>query len=417
MEKTNLSVGCALIVILAPLAEIILNLTDTQSYISYRVWIMFLFIPAVFGLLIAIKDFSFKKIYKPPFIMLIAFGIWSIFCAAISDTPFMCFFGFVPMSDCVSVYLSYFAMILIGIMMSEDKESVVLMGKIYVILASVFAAISLMDNGITYQLFANEATNCFHYQGPFYNTNHCGYYLTIALILCGYMIEYLKSKREKIIYAVCFILLTNMLILNNTMGSYLAVLLTFFFAVIWSFINRENKLKPALVFVAFVALSAISLIYTSNVIDNFTSMFSDVGTVIDSSADIEEVASVGSARGGLWKLALKAIKISPIVGFGPQGIGFSAHNMYLQIGMYTGIPGLAMYLAFLVLGVIRLIKLRNKISPITRACAFAVVGYLISGFFGLTLFYTAPYFYIVLGVCLGGCIIERPQGDNASRSF
>ena len=230
-----------------------------------------------------------------------------------------------------------------------------------------------------------------------------GYHLSVALIINAYFLENSKNKVEKIIYLVAFAILTNMLILNNTMGAYLAVTLTLIFAVIWSFINREsNKKLPLLALGAFIVISAISCLYCDNVINNFSSMFGDVTTLIEDDSTASEIDSIGSSRGRLWIRAFSFIKVSPIFGFGLQGVGFSSHNMFLQIGMYTGIPGLALYLAILLSGVVKLIIMRKTISPLTKACAFTVISYLISGFFGVTVFYTAPYFYLVLGVCLAG---------------
>ena len=403
MKKTSLiSLVLSLVFILFPLVEMTLNLFGMPAESSYRIWLMALYIPAAIGFLICPKYLEKSDCYKLPVYIMIGFGIWCIICALLSKTPTVAFFGFVPLSDCISVYASYFSFVLLGLTIASEKKHILLLANIFLATVSILSIISLIDNGFSQKVFTNEATNTFQYQAVYFNTNQFGYHLTIATIINAYLLSYSEQKKHKLIYLITFIILTNMIILNNTMGSYLAILLAFFFALIWSFINKEDKKRPAIILALFLGLSLISLLYTSNTVDSFRSMFADASTLINSTTE-EEIAAIGSNRGALWTTALSIIKFSPIVGFGPQSINFSAHNMFLQIAMYVGIVGLIIYLAIFIFGAIRLFILRHELTPTTKACAFAVIGYLISGFFGVTAFYTAPYFYLVLGICLAGC--------------
>lgn len=397
------STVCACLFILFPIVEMFLNLSGMRGADSYRIWLMMLYIPAAIGILLGYFHTRKINIYKLPIILMFAFGIWCLICTTKSETMTLSLFGFVPSSDSISVYLSYFGMIMLGLILGEEKKYALIVGKVFIAVTFILSVLSLIDSRALDPLFINESTNCFHYQSVYFNTNQFGYHLSIAIIINIYLFEYAEKSIEKVLYLISFIVLTNMLILNNTMGAYIAILLVLFFAVIWSFINRENKKMPALALLLFIVISAISCIYTRNILTSFSALFSDIGTVTDANADQEALEAVGSSRGELWQLAIIFIKISPIIGFGAQGVSFSAHNMFLQIAMYTGIPGLLLYLAIIVSGAVRLIQMRKTITPITKACAFAVVSYLISGFFGVTAFYTAPYFYLVLGVCLAGC--------------
>ena len=404
MKKTStMALISASLFICFPIIQMILNGCGVAGTISYRIWLMFLYVPGAIGILLISQYAKSNHLYKAPFILMMIFGIWCIICTTQSQTLQLSLFGFVPMSDSVSVYLSYFGMIMIGLIIGGDKKYALLAAKIFMAMTLLVSILSIIDSPKLYSLFVNEATNCYHYQGVYFNTNQFGYHLSIALIINAYLLEYANKKYDKIIYIICFAVLINMLILNNTMGSYLAVLLALIFAVIWSFINKEDKKLPLLSLGLFVVFSIISCIYSDNVINNFVSMFGDIGTLIEDDSSTEQINSIGSSRGELWIRALNFIKISPIIGFGLQSVGFAAHNMFLQIAMYTGIPGLLLYLAIIVSGAVRLIQMRKTITPVTKACAFAVVSYLISGFFGVTAFYTAPYFYLVLGVCLAGC--------------
>lgn len=394
---------CACLFIFFPIVEMFLNLSGMKGADSYRIWLMLLYIPAAVGILLGYLHTRKVEIYKPPIIFMFAFGIWCLICTTRSETMALSLFGFVPASDSISVYLSYFGMIMLGLILGEEKKYALIVGKAFIVVTFILSVLSLIDSRTLDPLFINESTNCFHYQAVYFNTNQFGYHLSIALIINIYLFEYAEKIIEKVLYLVCFIVLSNMLILNNTMGAYIAILLVLFFAVIWSFINKEDKKMPAFALLFFIVISAISCIYTSNVLTSFSALFSDIGTLTDANASQVALGAVGSSRGELWQLAVIFIKISPIIGFGAQGVAFSAHNMFLQIAMYTGIPGLILYLAIIVSGAIKLVQIRKIITPVTKACAFAVVSYLISGFFGVTAFYTAPYFYLILGICLAGC--------------
>ncbi|MDO5448238.1 MAG: O-antigen ligase family protein, partial [Clostridia bacterium] len=374
MKRTKiLAAVSACLFICFPALELLLNDTDVLGSVSYRIWLMFLYIPGAIGILLGTYYLGKVKIYKVPFIFMFLFGIWCIVCTAQSETVTLSLFGFVPMSDSASVYLAYFGMILLGLIIGSDKKYALAVGKVFMAMTLFISILSIIDSPKFFNMFTNEATNCFHYQGVYFNTNQMGYHLSVALIINAYFLEHSKNKIEKIVYLAAFAILTNMLILNNTMGAYLAVTLTLIFAVIWSFINREeNKKLPLLALGAFVLISAISCLYCENVINNFVSMFGDVGTLIEDDSTDTEIGAVGSSRGKLWITAWKFIKVSPFFGFGLQGVGFSSHNMFLQIGMYTGIPGLALYLAILLSGVVKLIIMRKTITPITKACAFTV---------------------------------------------
>ena len=121
------------------------------------------------------------------------------------------------------------------------------------------------------------------------------------------------------------------------------------------------------------------------------------------------------------KNALENIKLSPFWGYGLENVGKIVidetsplnhpHNVFLQIALFTGIPGLLIYFSTYVVGVIRLLQNRKQLSKHVEAVAFVVVGYLISLFFGVPKFYTSPYFIVVLGVCMTECLADINKKD------
>ena len=235
---------CACLFIFFPIVEMFLNLSGMKGADSYRIWLMLLYIPAAVGILLGYLHTRKVEIYKPPIIFMFAFGIWCLICTTRSETMALSLFGFVPASDSISVYLSYFGMIMLGLILGEEKKYALIVGKAFIVVTFILSVLSLIDSRTLDPLFINESTNCFHYQAVYFNTNQFGYHLSIALIINIYLFEYAEKIIEKVLYLVCFIVLSNMLILNNTMGAYIAILLVLFFAVIWSFINKEDKKMP-----------------------------------------------------------------------------------------------------------------------------------------------------------------------------
>ena len=112
------------------------------------------------------------------------------------------------------------------------------------------------------------------------------------------------------------------------------------------------------------------------------------------------------------------IKEKPVFGYGignlleqyirvnKSEITSRPHNEYLQVGVSIGIPGLIFYLLFLGLLFFKVIVNIKKISNFEVSILFIIVTYLVSSFFGVSIFYTTPYLYLFLGL-LSGFVIKN----------
>jgi O-antigen ligase len=83
----------------------------------------------------------------------------------------------------------------------------------------------------------------------------------------------------------------------------------------------------------------------------------------------------------------------------------AAHNEYIQLAAETGYPGLLFYLAGLIslfaanLKAVRsAYKSGGRLSPYSVIAAGSALSYLISAFFGVSLSYTASFFFVLLGL-------------------
>ena len=106
----------------------------------------------------------------------------------------------------------------------------------------------------------------------------------------------------------------------------------------------------------------------------------------------------------LWKVGLELIYSKPLIGYGPDNL-FSEyvkngvvedlpHNEFIQMGATNGIVCLILYLISIIVIIFRKCNLTN----LTLIITITLIGYLISSFFGNSMFYTIPYLYIILGL-------------------
>ena len=100
----------------------------------------------------------------------------------------------------------------------------------------------------------------------------------------------------------------------------------------------------------------------------------------------------------------------PVFGYGPEMLDEELaevmwvdrpDNELIQYGIFLGIPGLAFYLISLIWLFVNQWKKINDLDTITIVAAGCVIGYLISSLFGNSMFYTTPYFFMILAFSSG----------------
>lgn len=140
----------------------------------------------------------------------------------------------------------------------------------------------------------------------------------------------------------------------------------------------------------------------------------------------------GTSRVYIWRNVLRLVPERLWLGAGPDTLSLAdiepftryepslnktfvaridtAHNEYLNVLYHQGVFALLAYLAALIFAAVRWIKQSEK----NTACAVmgaAVLGYCIQAFFGISMFITAPFFWISFGLLVG------TYNNGASQSF
>ncbi|MBQ0013925.1 MAG: O-antigen ligase family protein [Oscillospiraceae bacterium] len=411
--------------IVYPLIIMLLNALGVEGIYIYLMWMYVLYFVGAIGLVVGLirlfqvvynDDFEIKRyaINYLPLLFLILFLIWSFVSCALSTNKHMAFYGMMPMTTSWFTFLFFGGFLVLSMVLSENRQLLLKTAKLFVWVSFVLAIVTLLDNGFSDMLTIVEPyTNCFHYQSVFYNTNHYAYYLLVSILTSFFVALYSDDYKVKIVYILPYVIGIVVLIYNNTLGAFLSLAITMLFILLWFIINKEERLSMV---VSLIIIFCITIIVTSFFNDNLkVSLFgvtSDFSTIIGD----DDVSMVGSGRGELWSNAIDCIKSQPIFGcgfenhgtysIGEDGTGLfvtAPHNYFLFLGKHTGVPGLCFVLITFLIGIIRLLKEKNKIDGYSKSAAFIIVAFLMSAFFGVVKFYTEPYFVIAMGVCMEEC--------------
>ena len=283
-----------------------------------------------------------------------------------------------------------------GVLLYREKH------KKLVIYALLFSALPVNLLALYDQWFFT--VNCFNGAGVcavFHNSNHYGYYLAIVILSGFLMFAHEKNSFLRNFSGISAVIATILLIINDTLGAYLAVLFALILYVIYcTFIIKRDKLQSIGILGVFLFITFIMSFRYSTVFSNFLTLFNDIGEIV---SDPLEADSAGSFRWARWKNTISHMGESPWLGFGVEGmlntyhIG-TAHNEFLQYAAFFGIPASLLYIIACSMVLIRVFKKCKTMSNTTMLCFFVSIGYLASSFFGVAIYYTTPFIYIFLGL-------------------
>jgi len=353
-------------------------------------------------------------------ILLIVLLLWSFVSACLSDTVVTAFIGTALKRDGFFAYCMYASVFGIAYFIEDEK----LIRKIliwYSGIANIMVLIMMCyEWGIPVISYMSHSFSC----ATFMNPNHFGYYLCMS-IMCLAGLFYMDLYRAKdnsegvlsrngIFYIVSFGWQMYALMINNSLGAYVAIVIAIIVSLVFWKI-REGKLgvwalAPVIITIVITFISYrgwINNIWGETVGESLEEFFNDIFKVAKHSEGFEHA---GTNRMGLWIEAIKLIPGRPLFGYGPEGLTGHfqeinsydrPHNEYLQLAVFCGIPALLMYLSALITLCVNRCKTLKTISPMTIAVAGVVIGYLVNAFFGFTLYYTTPYFFMFLGFVAG----------------
>ena len=252
----------------------------------------------------------------------------------------------------------------------------------------------------------------------FHNSNHYGYYLMLVIIASLILFVYEVKIRWKIINALSAFIGTMVLIINNTFGAYLAIMVVLIAFFIYCLITDRKRIWWALgaILIFFVATLCLSFSYNT-IISSFVVLRRDIGMI---ASDPLESDQAGSQRWVLWKGTVASLGESPWLGFGVEGLLHThhvgtPHNEILQYSEFFGIPAMLMYLSAVITVFITILKHSKIFDSMTLVCFCVSVGYFVSSMFGVAIYYTTPFFYIFLGLTYAEWLHKGPGEKKENR--
>lgn len=274
---------------------------------------------------------------------------------------------------------------------------------VFMFVSVILNTLQLFDIYISKVRIINYPDRC----SVFHNSNHYGYFLAMSIIL-SVMSFIFYSGIIRYIFLYDFIVSSWCLIINNTLGAWLACSVVFIVSLVLFVIFNKSKVKILLsmIFLYGIITIVFSFIYHTIIFD-LVSLGGDVVSIVDNPYDSN---SCGSGRWGLWINNLKYAIRKPFSGYGVEGLCSkygvgTPHNEIIQYLSFYGIPSFIYYIGAILIIYIQFIKYRLFDSYAYILISVSLV-YFISSLFGVTFYYTTPFMFIFLGMSYG-CIIKK----------
>ena len=253
----------------------------------------------------------------------------------------------------------------------------------------------------------------------FINPNHYAYYLAVCVMLSFGLFLFEKKRMLCGIYLASLVLNTVVLVLNSSRGGYLGVLAGICTAIILIYKKGLASRRRFWIAVAvFTAASGIGFFFIPENFERFIRLFNDTFHILRRDKDAD---NAGSGRWKLWRYTIEYIAQKPLLGWGTEGVADMlnqeceidrTHCEYLQYAAFYGIPTALVYITALVSIFRKAWKQVKELPPVSIAALLTGAAYLISAAFGNTMFYTAPYLFIMLGLGFQSSLPDRASAQK-----
>lgn len=358
--------------------------------------------------------------------------LWVAFCTLINCTSLeTAFMGDEDRLEGILSLLAYAGFAGCALIVSDPKRKrAILLAFWFVSIVMAFLYLVQKANiGVLANL--NSTTFCV----IFGQMNHHGYYLAMGILASAGLFVYEKHTAMKVATALTVVLLTLCLIINTSLGSFIAAAFALaFLAVIALVRDGRGKVLAVVPLILFLVVSLGNVAgfnYRAGVANlgaaitgqelatpddslsgassttggNISSLFTDMVKI---ASGAEDVGTAGTGRMALWMGSVQLIGQSPVVGYGMEHGGpllyelvrtdsDRSHNEILQWGLYGGVPAMLLYVAGLAMLAVRQLRRLRQLEPITVIAIACCAEYLCSSLFGCVMITTAPYFWMFIG--------------------
>ena len=240
----------------------------------------------------------------------------------------------------------------------------------------------------------------------FTNPNYYGYFLSVVVGLCAGLFAAEERPRWCVFYAFALALNAVALGFNGTRGAWIGASFACLFLVIACRV-RDGRFQRRSLIALGIFLVALSVTTYYGNASRAIRLVEDVQTVMRDPS-FESAAHVGGGRWRIWIRCLEILRDNALFGIGFEGLYVWAldeyatntrpHNEFLQYALFYGIPAGILYIAGCTSVYLRAVRRRARLDGLTLAALAGAFGYLIGSFFGVTVYNTAPFLFIMLGL-------------------
>ena len=240
----------------------------------------------------------------------------------------------------------------------------------------------------------------------FFNGNHYGYFLTMAVLVGAGLFVFRAGRKLDLFGLVSGLPNFTVLLLNHSLGCLLAVVGAVVFLLILTIAaDRPAAQRLGLLLGCFAGFLLLGLLILAPLRSEFAGLPQDLHQILSG----EDASSAGHNRWLLWSQTIDLISQRPLFGYGCEGIAdilkdavdrANPHNELLTYAAFYGIPAALFYVLGLVAIFVCWIRRKIWTDPVSIAAALAAFGYFLSSLFGVPMFYTAPFFFVFLGLSL-----------------
>ena len=239
----------------------------------------------------------------------------------------------------------------------------------------------------------------------FFHGNHYGYFLVTVIAVSAGCYCFSKGKTAAF-GGLSLIVGLAALALNRSMGCIIAAAATLILVFLISVLQGDTKRKKALLMTACIAVvSVCMLIISSQLREDIAQTILEFRQIISGNNNIY----AGNGRWGIWQYVASYIADYPWWGYGCEGIAeimkdytltTNPHNEPLTYAAFFGIPAAVFYCAGVFAAVIKGLRAKED-SGTCIIAAFGALAYFLSSLFGVAMFYTAPYLFLLMGMASG----------------
>jgi len=337
---------------------------------------------------------------------------WSIVSALLSGSPAICFVGDPYRHDGVLTYLLYAVVFIAAMQLCERHMKWV--AEILCGTCAITGILVITGGRLIPGLFYLESDLR---AVMFHQYNHYGYFLAICFPICLGLL--LGDEKPGILRSLLrlaeFWLICNAIAFNSVRGSFVAIIAALIGWNLAVFFGHRSKWKKMLLLDILFAATILALNTGSTLLSRLQMLFWEMEQVQQVIPSEQEavisgvIDNLGTERGLLWRLGIQFALEQPIFGHGPDNLRVlyeayretipdRPHNELIQIAAMMGFPALALYITGIGSHVVNFFRCFRKLSIFHLALFASVGSYLVSSLFGNTMYYTTPYFFMMLGL-------------------